>query len=148
MIKIIPKPQNLTILPGEIQLSPPITLSGNDGTQTTHVHIASSYPQTFRAIPDGSAAQILLELLENLSDDLGEEGYRLEISSQRVAIQAAKSAGLFYGMQTLRQLLPLEASKEGISIPCLSIVDKPRFPWRGFMLDEARHFFGMDTVKK
>ena len=148
MIKIIPKPQNLTILPGEIQLSPPITLSGNDGTQTTHVHIASSYPQTFRAIPDGSAAQILLELLENLSDDLGEEGYRLEISSQRVAIQAAKSAGLFYGMQTLRQLLPPEASKEGISIPCLSIVDKPRFSWRGFMLDEARHFFGMDTVKK
>lgn len=147
MITIIPKPQTLTTLPGEILLSTPITLSGNDGSQSTQVHFASSYTQTFKAIPARSAAQISLELLEEMIVDLGGEGYQLDISTKRVTIQAARSAGLFYGMQTLRQLLPPEASNREISIPCLSIVDKPRFEWRGFMLDEARHFFGMETIK-
>jgi hexosaminidase len=148
MIALIPKPRNLTILPGEILLSAPITLSGDDRTQPIQEHFASSYGSIFRAKGAGSAAQISLKLVEELKIDLGGEGYQLDISGERITIQAPRSAGLFYGMQTVRQLLPTEGSDGGISIPCMSIVDKPRFKWRGFMLDEARHFFGMETIKK
>jgi hexosaminidase len=123
-------------------------LTGDDSTQPILDHFSISDEKIFKIIRVGSAAQVSLGLLEELNDDLGGEGYQLEISTDSVRIQAATQAGLFYGMQTLRQLLPTEASNREISIPCLSIVDKPRFGWRGFMLDEARHFFGMETIKK
>lgn len=148
MIAIIPKPQNLTLLPGEILLSTPITLSGNTSTQPVRDHFVSSDGTVFKDIPAEPDANIWLELIDELEAELGGEGYRLDISPERITIQAARPGGLFYGMQTLRQFLPPGGSMGGISIPCMSIVDKPRFGWRGFMLDEARHFFGMETIKK
>jgi N-acetyl-beta-hexosaminidase len=75
---------------------------------------------------------------------LGSEGYELSVSKERITITALTTTGVFYGIQTLRQLLPVgQAAGE---IPCLAIEDKPRFPWRGFMLDEGRHFQGKETV--
>jgi hexosaminidase len=77
---------------------------------------------------------------------LGPEGYELFVKPDRIMIRATSSAGLFYGAQTLRQLVPIqEPSVEnktdaGIIIPCLYIVDRPRFQWRGFMLDSCRHY--------
>ena len=71
-----------------------------------------------------------------------------------VVVRAGKSAGLFYGVQSLLQLLPPEvfAAKPvaGVDwkIPCVQIEDQPRFKWRGFMLDVARHFFTKDEVKQ
>ncbi len=83
---------------------------------------------------------------------LGLEGYRLEISPIAVLIEAFGIAGVFYGIQTLRQLLPAEIEQRisvtGVDwrIPCLLIVDKPRFSWRGFMLDDGRYFHGKEIV--
>jgi hexosaminidase len=81
-------------------------------------------------------------------DDLGSEGYDLEISSKAVTIRACAQAGLFYGVQSVRQLL-LDAMIKGTTeLPCLTIRDIPRFPWRGFMFDSGRHYHPVETLKK
>ena len=79
------------------------------------------------------------------------EGYTLEVSQKRIEIKAAKPAGFFYALQTLRQLLPPEiesAKKENVDwlVPVISISDHPTFKWRGFMLDVSRHFFKKEEV--
>ena len=68
------------------------------------------------------------------------EGYRLDIAPDGVTVASADDAGAFYAMKTLKQLGTRE-------VPCCSIKDSPAFRWRGFMLDEGRHFFGKETVK-
>ncbi len=83
----------------------------------------------------------------------GEEAYKLNVTKNQILIEAANSKGLFYGVQTLRQLLPPEIEKEKVTkmtwtIPCLAITDHPRFSWRGFMLDVSRTFYNVDVVKK
>ncbi|WKU02245.1 beta-N-acetylhexosaminidase [Micromonospora soli] len=82
---------------------------------------------------------------------LGDEGYRLDVTRDEVRISAATPAGLFHGAQTLRQLLPapIESATpvaERWVMPGGSILDRPRFPYRGAMLDVARHFFTVDEV--
>jgi hexosaminidase len=82
---------------------------------------------------------------------LGDEGYALRISASEVRLRAARPAGLFYGVQTLRQLLLDRLDGRGrplLSLPCLEIVDRPRYSWRGFMLDCCRHFFAKEFIKK
>lgn len=74
------------------------------------------------------------------------EGYRLTIKPQRIDI-LGKGAGLFYGLQSLMQVFPLEA-RPTISLPCAEIIDTPRYKYRGMMLGESNHFFGGKFVKK
>jgi hexosaminidase len=145
---IIPKPEKLSIFPGEIHLDSPIEISGDYETQRILAHFSESFPQFFRSASIKPPSPVFLKLRKDLKNEIGDEGYWIDITRKLVSIQAAGLAGLFYGMQTFRQLLPHKAKPEGYSISCLTIVDKPRFRWRGFMLDEARHFFGMQTVKK
>lgn len=99
-----------------------------------------------------SGKGIVLRVNDKLTKELGEEGYRLVVTRKNITIEAPTRAGIFYGIQSLRQLLPAEfefqsLKKKGIEIPVVNIEDKPRFPWRAFMLDESRHFKGMDVVK-
>ncbi len=93
---------------------------------------------------------LVLKLDENLTDELGSEGYLLEVGKKAIKITGSNRAGVFYGIQTLRQLLPLDLNEaQGeLSLSSVKIKDKPRFSWRAFMLDEARYFKGMDQVKK
>lgn len=85
-----------------------------------------------------------------------EEAYNLTITPERVTLRASAPAGLFYGVQTLRQLLPAAAEYDAVhfpqsrpvQLPAAQIVDRPRFGWRGAMLDVARHFFTVDDVKR
>ena len=86
---------------------------------------------------------------------LGSEGYTLSATDKQVTICADAPAGFFYGVQTLRQLLPAEATFDGkpeakpnFEIPAVEIKDKPAYRWRGFMLDSCRHFFAKEEVKK
>ena len=87
-------------------------------------------------------------------DALGVEGYRLKVGKSEVDIEASTSAGLFYGNQTFRQLLPAStygtAATSGFSatVPGVEIVDRPRFGWRGMMLDVSRHFFPKEEILK
>ncbi|MAP62420.1 MAG: beta-N-acetylhexosaminidase [Microbacterium sp.] len=72
------------------------------------------------------------------------ESATIEVSSAGVVVTGADAAGLFYGVHTLVQLVRRDA--EGWSIPAVSISDRPRFSYRGVMLDVARHFFDVETV--
>ena len=79
--------------------------------------------------------------------DAGDEGYELTITATGVRLLAATPAGMFYGVQTFRQLLPASvewraARPHALSVATGRIADRPRFGWRGAMLDVARHFFG------
>jgi len=117
---------------------------------------------------------IVLELDPKLEPSLGPEGYRLSVAPRRIEIRAASDAGLFYGGVTLRQLLPpfvfsrsivkavSRAVPEGTSgrvrreppqpvrwtAPCVEIEDSPRFPWRGLLLDVARHYMPPEFIKR
>jgi hexosaminidase len=77
----------------------------------------------------------------------GDEAYRLDVNRKRITLAAADDRGLFWGVQTLRQLLPLQHEVQP-SIPAVSIEDAPRYAWRGMMLDVARHFYPVDFIKK
>ncbi|SBT45863.1 family 20 glycosylhydrolase [Micromonospora auratinigra] len=84
-------------------------------------------------------------------EDLGDEGYRLDVTGDGVRIVAATPAGLFHGAQTLRQLFPpaIESAApvaERWALPGGTVLDRPRFPYRGAMLDVARHFFSVEDV--
>jgi hexosaminidase len=96
-----------------------------------------------------------LELDLGADAALGDEGYALSVTSGRVTLVARSHAGLFYGIQTIRQLLPVvvehEAARRGvdpIALPAVDIRDAPRYAWRGAMLDVARHFFDVAAVKR
>lgn len=96
-------------------------------------------------------AHILL-CVDNTMD---EEAYQLKVSPKLITITAAKAAGFFYAFQTLKQLLPRnvmagvpDTNVQEWCIPCVDIKDEPRFGWRGFMLDEGRHFYGKEEIKK
>ncbi|RFZ83173.1 beta-N-acetylhexosaminidase [Mucilaginibacter terrenus] len=80
------------------------------------------------------------------ADKLPPEGYKLTITPKKITI-IGKNAGLFYGVQTLLQLLPVEPSAAEL-LPCVTIEDSPRFGYRGMMLDVSRHFFTVPQVKK
>ncbi len=95
---------------------------------------------------------IILSIINDAS--LGSEGYKLDVTSNSVKISANKPAGIFYGMQTLIQLMPKEIEDKNVvknitwQIPVCSIKDYPRFGWRGLMFDVSRHFFTKEEVKK
>jgi hexosaminidase len=104
------------------------------------------------AVTAASPGSIALRL--GGSAELGEEGYSLTVTADSVRLVANRPAGLFHGIQTIRQLLPADIESDMGSersqwqISALSITDAPRFVWRGAMLDVARHFFSVDEVKQ
>jgi len=83
---------------------------------------------------------------------IGDEGYMLSVTPSEVVIRASSGAGLFHGAETLRQLLPARIEDPGSPGPWVvsggQILDYPRYPWRGAMLDVARHFFSVADVER
>ena len=114
------------------------------GSITTTIHDLTGKPER-----EGS---VFLETDKSVAN-LGEEGYVLTVTGGSVRIRSAGSAGIFYGIQSLRQMLPSQiedpqvAASAKWTVPCGQIVDRPRFQWRGMMLDVSRHFFPKDDVK-
>lgn len=84
---------------------------------------------------------------------LGNEGYTLNVNASGIVISANTNAGLFYGWQTVQQIMPSAIYSKSLqstvqwNVPYVSIIDKPRFGWRGMMLDVSRHFFSKEDVK-
>jgi|CXWL01.1.fsa_nt_gi hexosaminidase len=99
---------------------------------------------------DFSAPQIVIDVDNKRRPSslrLGQESYRLTIDNLQVRIDAGSPAGAFYAAQTLLQMLPTKPVKN-ITLPCMTITDSPRFPWRGLHLDCSRHFFTVPEIKK
>lgn len=87
---------------------------------------------------------INLHIIKKNERTIGKEGYLLDVNKSTITISANDSAGIFNGIQTLEQLVPINSS----TITGCTITDYPRFKWRGLMLDVSRHFFSVEDVKK
>ena len=113
--------------------------------------ITTSHTLPAAAGPDPT---IIMLQLDSLLLGHGAESYSMDVSSSTVVITGASPAGVFYGIQSLRQLLPpaifRKAPVGGVTwaVPCVSIVDYPRFGWRGMHLDVSRHFMPKEFVEK
>ncbi len=91
---------------------------------------------------------IILKLNDRANASLGTEGYTLLVSPDKITISANKAAGLFYGIQSLLQLIPVEKQNGQIAVQGVTITDYPHYVWRGLMLDVSRHFFSKEFVMR
>lgn len=107
----------------------------------------------FKKVKNANGADLCLQLVPTLKA----EAYQLSITTRQIVVKASRPVGFFYALQTLQQLLPSRSVLAGVkapknveqwTLPVVDIKDEPRFGWRGFMLDEGRHFFGKNEVKK
>ena len=108
---------------------------------------------TTAAPAEGGTGGHIALALTGAEKDLGAEGYVLEVTAGAISLRANAAAGLFRGVQTLRQLLPTPLEIGTVqpgpwTVPGGRIVDQPRFSYRGIMLDVARHFFAVSDVKR
>jgi hexosaminidase len=154
---IVPRPAKLTTAEGRFVLSAATAISAT-GAARAEAEKLRDYlrPATGFELPivtEAHKGSIALALDPALAP-LGDEGYTLDAAPGGVTIKAAKPAGLFYAVQSLRQLLPPEiyraARAEGVvwSIPAVHVEDRPRFGWRGSHLDVGRHFMSKAFVLK
>lgn len=159
-IAIIPEPVSLLKKPGTFTLPKTITIRAGSSPEVDRVsdylkeklQKPTGYPVSVNNLATSSAIRLMLN--KDADQALGAEGYQLSVSPKLILIKANHAAGLFYGVQTLLQLLPPQienaAAVENVEweIPCVEITDYPRFGWRGLMFDVARHFFTKEEVKK
>jgi hexosaminidase len=121
----------------------------------TKLRPATGLPLRVKATKETQPIRGAILLTTNSANpSLGAEGYALDVTPDVVVVRAPTQAGLFYGVQTLLQLLPAEVfamkpvKGADWSLPAVTIEDQPRFQWRGVLLDVSRHFFTKDEVKR
>ncbi len=160
MYNLIPEPVSLQPATGSFALTPEVTLvapNNADANRIVSFFTAKVRPSTGLNLKTGeSASGPKIQFVLNAKPDavIKTNGYTLDVTPTEVTIKANQPTGLFYGMQTLLQLLPPQIeSKTPVSgvtwqIPCVKINDYPRFGWRGIMLDVSRHFFPKEYVKE
>jgi hexosaminidase len=157
---MIPKPVSVVKTEGVFTITPAtpiVILPATPDVRSVADQLASLLQATAGskiALQEGAGSshgQITLRLLQatpGAPSQFGREGYRLQITPDGVLAESLQPAGLFYAVQTLRQLLPPPGHAGAVStLPAGEIRDYPRFTWRGAMLDVARHFFGVEDVK-
>jgi hexosaminidase len=156
-ISIIPKPVEIQQGKGFFNLTSGTSISfSSDSAEgiakmlSEKIGRASAYNLKVRK---GTTGRIQLNI-DNITDTrLGTEGYSIKVTKRHIVISANTPAGLFYGTQTLLQLLPPEIEsgshvKTSWTIPVVAITDYPKFAWRGMMLDVSRNFFTKEEVEK
>ncbi|MBL1409239.1 beta-N-acetylhexosaminidase [Sphingobacterium faecale] len=136
-VQIIPYPNEVITKIGEIDVSRGLYPKG----KSDHLSYIKKMLETEFAIPTDRGVPIQLRIAANT--DGSPEAYTLDIKKNQIDIQASTETGIFYAIQSLKQLLL--HSKQ---LPLLTIKDAPAFKWRSFMLDDARYFQGKETVKK
>ena len=157
-LNIIPRPAELIVGEGTFQVSRTTTVvaSGRARGEADRLieTLAPAMGFELERVDDrAGAGGIELVIDETLGEALGTEGYTLDVTSESISLRAAAEAGLFYGIQTLRQLLPVEIYSprrvDGVAwtVPGVAITDYPRFEWRGLLIDPARHFIPVEDVK-
>lgn len=153
---IIPQPVEMAMAEGDFTFSnSTVCYLGNVGQNDPSVKYITRimrqwhHNPVFVGKPEKNCMQFIIN--ENPDVDLGDEGYELTVGGESIVIKANGERGLFYGFQTLVQMLPEDINEvryNKIVLPACSIRDYPRFVWRGSHLDVSRHFFGVSQVKK
>jgi hexosaminidase len=150
---IIPAPQKVLLKQGHFSFEKQIKLIYPDVISKSLVIDFQDYLKTefdvnvsLHERPLVSDVKKSIEFKLDLHNAVNSEAYMIDIKRNQIICNASSLTGLFYAIQSLQQLIDTEGEKP--VIPCMIISDAPRFAWRGFMLDEARHFFGKETVKQ
>ena len=159
-ISIIPQPVHILKGTGHFTFPKEVLIHAPDSPElvktisilSERLSLPTGNHVTFATSSNGATIKLLL----NDSDDsqLGKEGYTLSVTHTGIKIKANKPAGLFYGVQTLLQLLPSQIESKVLVkninwvVPIIEIQDFPKLGWRGLMFDVARHFFTKDEVKQ
>ena len=159
-ITIIPKPLAMQVHDGHFVLtnSTAVTTNSSDADVKESIQwfIDKIVTSTSYHLSTKRSSKNAISLILNKQADtaLHDEGYTLKVTPSMVSIIANKPAGLFYGLQTVLQLLPpsiasvTEVQNVKWAMPCVEIKDVPRFGWRGLMLDVSRHFFTKQEVEE
>ncbi|MHC4394870.1 MAG: beta-N-acetylhexosaminidase [Planctomycetota bacterium] len=158
---IIPQPMKIEVGEGTFDLTPETIIVVTEGTRGIGEYLAgllgpaTGFKLEVKEISQSKAGANCIYLLDTSAKArLGAEGYDLKVLKNSIFINAASPAGVFYGCQTLRQLLPraIESKEKvagvGWNIEQVEIEDKPRYVWRGMHLDVSRYFFEKEFVKK
>ena len=158
---IIPRPVAVEWLPGMFVLGPGTKISTAQDAVASGKYLAdllggaTGYTVAVEPAESLQASSGLIMLTtSDAKESLGSEGYELEVRPEGIALRARGPAGFFYGVQTIRQLLPPEIeSRQPVAgrtwtIPAVRIEDQPRFRWRGLMLDCTRTFLTTEYLRR
>lgn len=145
-ISLIPEPYKKEILNGEFILSPDTKIQtiGDVSTETVNLFNDFLYNNHRIRLKNAKRNKNVIQLIVDKEET--EEAYRLIVTENSIKI-SGKNSGIFYGLQTLQQLMNKSNKESNISIRCLNIEDKPRFSYRGLMLDVGRYFYPIDYLK-
>lgn len=151
-VSIIPQPVSLSVQDGHFTVDKNTSIIFN--TKEKDLLHAATFFNAF--IKNISGDVLPLNVKKNKSivleikktEKIGDEGYLLDVSPNSIKIIANTKTGIVYGMQSLFQTLPQIRTNAALEVPCVKILDYPRFKWRGMHLDVCRHFFGPDLVKE
>jgi len=147
---IIPQPKNTQLLHTNFVLNQDVVIIGNSssvnlvGYLKDEIKKRTGIQLNAISIKANKKIQLIVDPKLKLIGS-----YQIQMSAQTIAIKAANEEGFFNGLNSLLQLIDASTkSKNQVNLKCWTINDEPRFAWRGFMLDEARHFFGINKVKQ
>jgi hexosaminidase len=146
---IIPLPNSITQTNGHFQLNSNTVIGVSDNSLLPQANYLQKELKlvglTVPIDPDEKKATIDLKLVGN-TEAVG--SYNLKIERKHITITSSGNEGVFYGIISLLQLVKTQPVASDYSLTTCEIVDAPRYQWRGFMLDESRHFFGKEKVKQ
>ena len=155
-VNLTPRPRQMTQGEGHFALQSRLvvaygsmadSLSVEAARFVSHLNAATGLQATAQGRSEGAITM-------HLDASCPSEGYRLSIKPTGVDVTAGTSAGFFYAFQSLKKMLPANVmarkydARRSYVLPCVEIQDEPRFPYRGFMLDVSRHFFGVEQLKR
>src|SRR6266498_1104503 len=148
-VNIIPYPQQVSMQSGSFNLSHATKIYYDASCNNEAIFLQQALKdeqqlKVFAAKKKDAVIKtgnIYLNIYDADSVTLGKEGYTLKVDENNIVVNAATTVGVFYGVQSIRQLI------QNKTIPAVTITDKPAFQWRGFMLDEGRYFKGEKVVK-
>lgn len=158
-IALTPQPAHLTVKDGRFefgnQLKAKVTPYQGDSIRMVFESFKKELQEATGIKVSSTQKEAKARIILDLNPQLPAEAYKLNVSKKQVRIEASRPAGFYYALQTLKQLMPRNvmagvatSDHSQWSLPSVKIEDAPRFEWRGFMLDEGRHFFGKDEIKR
>ena len=158
-IALTPQPAHLTVKDGRFefgnQLKAKVTPYQGDSIRMVFESFKKELQEATGIKVSSTQKEAKARIILDLNPQLPAEAYKLNVSKKQVRIEASRPAGFYYALQTLKQLMPSNvmagvatSDHSQWSLPSVEIEDAPRFEWRGFMLDEGRHFFGKDEIKR